>query len=134
MNPRKAGGQKQTLREFNMSAINQMLVYIGVATNPSKECPSKTWIPLAKTLSKWKQLVFKRRKNRLDLKQADTQQSTQERQYPDPPPTSPSSEKMQATQDSKLPTSAMAINFQDLTQTTASELRRVADWVKSSTK
>ena len=68
VNPRKNGGQKQTLRDYNASAINRMLVYNGVATNPSTECPSKTWIPLAQNLTKWKQLVFRRRENRLASK------------------------------------------------------------------
>jgi hypothetical protein len=35
-------------------------------------------------------------------------------------------------QDSKLPVPTMVTNFQALTQTTASQLRRVADWVKCS--
>jgi hypothetical protein len=42
MNPRKSGGQNQTLRDFNASSINCMLVYNGVATTPSKECPLTT--------------------------------------------------------------------------------------------
>ncbi len=59
MNPRKAGGQKQMLHNFKSSAIKQMLVYNRVGTNPFKECSSKTWIPLAKDIGKWKLLIFK---------------------------------------------------------------------------
>ena len=68
MNPRKNGGQKHTLRNYNASAINQMLTYNGVNTNPSNECPSKLWLPMAKELNKWKSLVYKRRFDRMELK------------------------------------------------------------------
>jgi hypothetical protein len=52
--PRKQKGQKQKLRDYNPTAINQMLVYSGVDTNPSKKCPSKSWIPMGKELGQWK--------------------------------------------------------------------------------
>jgi hypothetical protein len=56
MNPRNNGGQKHTLRDYSTAAINQMLVDNGVDVSPSRECPSKAWIPLAKELGQWKQL------------------------------------------------------------------------------
>jgi hypothetical protein len=65
MNPRKNGGQKHTLRDYNAAAINRMLTYNGVSDNPSRECPSKSWLPMAKELCQWKSLVYKRQNDRL---------------------------------------------------------------------
>ena len=74
MNPRKNGGQKHTLRDYNATAINQMLVYNGVDPDPSRECPSKAWIPLAKNVHQWKSLVYKRRYDRMELKRTERRQ------------------------------------------------------------
>jgi hypothetical protein len=60
MNPRNNGGQKHTLRDYSMAAINRMMVYNGVDASPSRECPLKAWIPLVKELGQWKELVYKR--------------------------------------------------------------------------
>jgi hypothetical protein len=42
MNPINRGGQKHTLRDYNATAINQMLTYNGMDKKPLKECPSKS--------------------------------------------------------------------------------------------
>jgi hypothetical protein len=46
--PRNNCGQKLTLRNLNAAAINRMLDYNGINKAPSKECPSNSWVPLAK--------------------------------------------------------------------------------------
>jgi hypothetical protein len=71
MNPRKSGGQKHIIRDYNARAINQMLVYNGIDSNPSKECPFKAWIRIAKNVDQWKSMVYKRRHDRMELKKAD---------------------------------------------------------------
>jgi hypothetical protein len=67
-NPRNSCGQKLTLRDSNAAAINRMLVYNEILTSPSNECPSKTWIPLAKERNSWSTLIYKRRNDRIKQK------------------------------------------------------------------
>jgi hypothetical protein len=63
MNPRNKSGQKHTLCDYSMTTINWMLTYNGVDTKPSKECPSKAWIPLAKEMGQWKSLLVYKHQN-----------------------------------------------------------------------
>jgi hypothetical protein len=67
MNPRNKGRQKRALHNYNVMAINRMLTYNGVDAKPSKECPSKFWIPLAKEMDQWKLLVYKRQIDGMEL-------------------------------------------------------------------
>jgi hypothetical protein len=52
-----------------------MLVYNGVDTNPSKECPLKAWIPMAKDVGQWISLIYKCQNDQLELKRAEGLQS-----------------------------------------------------------
>jgi exonuclease III len=65
--PRNNCGQKLTLRDSNAAAINRMLIYNDIPA-PSKECPSKTWVPLTKEPSLWSTMIYKRRNDRLKQK------------------------------------------------------------------
>jgi hypothetical protein len=69
--PRINHGQKISLRDSNAAAINRMLIYNKLDESPSNECPSKKWLPLAKDPSLWKQLIFKRRDDRLKIKREE---------------------------------------------------------------
>jgi hypothetical protein len=69
--PRNNHGQKISLRDSNAAAINRMLIYNKLDESPSNECPSKKLLPLAKDPSLWKQLIFKRRDDRLKTKREE---------------------------------------------------------------
>jgi hypothetical protein len=57
-----------------------MLTYNEVDTKPSRECPSKLWIPsLAKEMDQWKSLVYKRQIDLMELKRMEGLQSLQYR-------------------------------------------------------
>jgi hypothetical protein len=69
--PRKNCGQKLTLRDSNAAAINRMLVYNKIIESPSNECPSNSWVPLAKENSTWQAMVYKRRNDRVKLRKQE---------------------------------------------------------------
>jgi exonuclease III len=64
-NPRRNCGQKLTLRDSNAAAINRLLTYNEIEKSPSNECPSNSWVPLAKEMTTWRSMVYKRRNDRV---------------------------------------------------------------------
>jgi hypothetical protein len=58
-------GQKLTLRELNAMAINHKLEYNAIEAALSNECPSNSWVPLAKEYDQRRTLIYKCRNDRL---------------------------------------------------------------------
>ena len=62
-NPRRPCGQKLTLSDSNAAAINRMLEYNQEKEDDSElaalsnECPSHSWVPLAKETDLWRTMI-----------------------------------------------------------------------------